>query len=479
MSSSDDRLEALRKAIGRRGDAARPDIVTRIHDKGRLTASERMHLLADPESSVPYGTIAATDPTAEYQPWVAETGGLDAICAIDGQPTVISTTNYSDSGGGYGAARIGRLLALAREHCWPVVAFVDGGGSRAKHPRAGLGHIELSGAIGAYTIFDGMAELSGWVPTISIVSGPSFAGHASIAGFSDIVIATRGSAIGMGGPPMVEAALGKRLTPQELSSAEMQHKNGGIELLVGDEPTAVAAAKSCLTYWHDTADSGPAEHETWDNPILGDEPYDMLDVIHALFDAESFLHLREPFAPAVVAGFARLGGRSIGILATNPKHDGGTIDELGAQKISRHIELCNAWQLPIVSLIDTQGTCTRFVAKDKTVTREPGQSRMHARCINTHQRREVPLLSVQLRHGRGLAPALLTGYSSGTSVPALALAWHCVELNRADGYALVRDANAFDDIIEPAQTRERLLRILKLLPKMARRKHKHHAIDSW
>ncbi len=112
MSSSDDRLEALRKAIGRRGDAARPDIVTRIHDKGRLTASERMHLLADPESSVPYGTIAATDPTAEYLPWVAETGGLDAICAIDGQPTVISTTNYSDSGGGYGAARIGRLLAL-------------------------------------------------------------------------------------------------------------------------------------------------------------------------------------------------------------------------------------------------------------------------------------------------------------------------------------------------------------------------------
>jgi len=139
-------------------------------------------------------------------------------------------------------------------------------------------------------------------------------------------------------------ALGKRLTPQELSSAEMQHANGGIELLVGDEP------------------------------------YDMLDVIHALFDAESFLHLRAPFAPAVVVGFARLGGRSIGILATNPKHDGGTIDEFGAQKISRHIELCNAWQLPIVSLIDTQGTCTRFVAKDKTVTREPGPSRMHARC---------------------------------------------------------------------------------------------------
>ena len=478
MSRSSDRLEALRKAVGERRDAARPDIVTRIHDKGRMTAAERMQLLADPGSSVPYGRIAAAGLDAAEPPWVAETGGLDAICTIDGQPAVISSTDYSDSGGGYGAARIGRLLALAKQHRWPLVAFVDGGGSRARHPRAGLGHIELSGAIGPYTVFDGMAELSGWVPTISIVSGPSFAGHASIAGFSDIVIATRDSAIGMGGPPMVEAALGKRLTPQELSSAEMQYANGGIEVLVADETTAVATAKRCLAYWQDSGDPDQNQ-ETWHNPVQEDEPYDMLQVIDNLVDADSFLQLRAPFARSVIVGLARLGGRSIGILSTNPRHHDGIIDEFGAQKLSRHIELCNAWQLPIVSLIDTQGTCNRWVAKDKSVTFEPGQSRMHARCINAHQRREVPLLAVQLRHGRGLAPALLTGYSTGVSVPPLALAWHSVELNRADGYALVRDANAFDDIIEPDDTRARLLRVLKLLPKMPRPAQKPHAVDSW
>lgn len=479
MSGADDRLQALRRARGARLDAARPEIVTRIHGNGRLTARERLERLMDPGSEVPYGTIAAANPDPAEDPWVAETGGVDALCAIDGHPAVVSTTDYSDSGGGYGAARIGRLLALAREHRWPVVAFVDGGGSRARHPRAGLGHVELSGAFGPYTIFDGMAELSGWVPTVSIVSGPSFAGHASIAGFSDVVIATADSAIGMGGPPMVEAALGKRLTPRELSSAEMQLANGGIELLVEDEPAAVEMAKRCLAYWHDEADVAAATSESWTNPVPGEGSYDMADLIDALVDPGSFLELRAPFAPAVQVGFARLGGRSIGVLATNPAHDGGRIDELGAQKISRHVELCDAWQLPIVALIDTLGTTTRWVARDRSVSVEAGQSRMHMRCILAHQTRQVPLLAVQVRHGRGVAPALLTGYSTGASVPAVVLGWHSVELSRADGFALVRDANAFDDIIEPDQTRARLMRVLRLLPRGRERSAKHRSVDSW
>jgi acetyl-CoA carboxylase carboxyltransferase component len=338
--------------------------------------------------------------------------------------------------------------------------------------------VELSGAIGPYTVFDGMAELSGWVPSISIVSGPSFAGHASIAGFSDVVIATRGSAIGMGGPPMVEAALGKRLTPQELSSAEMQLDNGGIELLVEDERAAVDAARRCLAYWHDEGSDSSADG-SWQSPVPQTGPYDMSDVVEALFDEHSFLSLRAPFAPGVLAGFARLGGRSVGVLATNPAHDAGMIDESGAQKIHRHVELCDAWGLPVVALIDTMGTRTRWVAKDKSVSLTPGLSRMHLRCVVAHQSRQVPLLAVQLRHGRGLAPVLLTGYSTGASVPPVVLAWHSVELNRADGFALVRDANAFDDVIEPAQTRERLLRLLRLLPPSGGRSAKHRSVDSW
>ena len=477
MTASRDRLEALRRAKQARADGARPEIVTRIHARGRLTAKERLALLMDADSDVPFGSIAAAQPENAETPWVAETGGLDALCRIGGHPAVVSTTDYSDQGGGYGAARIGRLLALARQHRWPVVAFVDGGGSRAQHPRAGKGHVELSGAIGPYTVFDGMAELSGWVPTISIVSGPSFAGHASIAGFSDVVIATADSAIGMGGPPMVEAALGKRLTPRELSSAEMQLAGGGIELIVADEPAAITMARRCLAFWHER-DVAPAEAARGSCPVPGQDGYDVFEVIAALFDTGSWLQLRAPFAPSVAVGFARLGGRAVGVIASNPAHEAGIIDDLAAQKISRHVELCDAWQLPLVVLVDTQGTQSRWVEKDKQVHMQPGLSRMHARCIVAHQSRQVPLVSLQLCHGRGLAPALMTGYSTGASVPVAQLAWPYVELGRADGYAMVRDANAFDDIVEPAATRQTLLRLVGMLPRVERNA-KRRPVDSW
>jgi acetyl-CoA carboxylase carboxyltransferase component len=455
-----------------------------VHAGGKLTARERLTLLMDSSSDVAYGTIAAVDPRADPESnigrWVAESGGLDALCTIDGQPAVVSTTDYTDRGGGYGAARLGRLFALANERRWPLVLFVDGGGSRARHPRSTMGHIELSGPIGPFTVFDGMAELSGWVPTISIVSGPSFAGHASMAGFSDIVIATRGSAIGMGGPPMVEAALGKKLTPQELASAEMQYDNGGIELIVDDEPAAVAVAKRCLGYWRDES-SGAASRDAHRiaNLVPNDGPYDIHPVINALVDADSFIELRAPYAASIVTGFARMDGRSIAIIASNPAIDDGAIDELTAQKIMRHVELGDAWELPIVVLVDTIGTTTRWVDRDGTVTREPGQSRMHMRALIAHQARTVPLFSVQLRKGRGLAPALMTGYNTGASVPALGVAWPSVELNRADGWAMVRDANAFDDVIEPAATRTMIVRLLRLLPRDMSRKVKKRPVDSW
>lgn len=480
-------LEQLRRARNELSDAARPDIVTRIHKTGKLTARERMALLMDPDSDIPYGTIAAVDPGALEDadsaagPWIAETGGLDAICTIGGQPAIVSTTDYTDHGGGYGAARLGRLMALALERRWPLVAFVDGGGSRARHPRVGQGHIELSGAIGPFSLFDGMAELSGWVPTITIVSGPSFAGHASLAGFSDVVIATQGSSIGMGGPPMVEAALGQRLTPHELSSAQMQHDAGGIELLVEDESAAVAAARRLLEYWHESSpDSGAGNQAADIDDLVPEEgPYAVEPVIEALVDKDSFLELRAPYARSVVVGVARLGNRSVGVIASNPEVDDGLIDDLAAQKISRHVELCDAWELPIITLIDTAGTTTRWEARDGSATVEPGQSRLHMRCLVTHQCRDVPLMSVQLRKGRGIAPALMAGYSTGKRVPAFVGAWPSAELNRGDGYAMVRDANAFDDIIEPSATREVLRRLLTSLPRVLDRSEKKRPVDSW
>ena len=175
------------------------------------------------------------------------------------------------------------------------------------------------------TLFDGMAELSGWVPTV--LRGPSFAGRQPRWVF-DIVITARGSAIGMGGPPMVEAAR-PHSPPQELAGVEMHELTGGIDLLVDDEPTAIELAKQYLSYLQDS--SGGQAHPSAESvaelvPESG--PYDIYPVINAIFDNESILELRPKFASSVVTALARIEGRTVGVIANNPNVNDGIITEM-------------------------------------------------------------------------------------------------------------------------------------------------------
>ena len=472
-----DDIRDLEAARGRLRDAARPDIVQRVHGTGKLTARERMRLLLDPASEVEYGSIAARSAEGE---WVPEAGGVDFVGTVDGRPVIASSTDYTDHGGGYGAGRLGRLFALAYEQRWPLVLFVDGGGSRARHPRSGMGHVETSGPIGRFSFLDGVPELSGWAPVVAIVSGPSFAGHASIAGFSDFLISTPGSSIGMGGPPMVEAALGHRLTPNELAGSEMHERAGGIDLLVEDEAAAVAATKRYLSYYDNERDEGTAPDVDLDALAPdADAPCDMHGIVRAVCDAGSVFELRARFAPALLTCLARIGGRSVGVLANQPLVDDGVIDHAAATKIARFVELCNAYEYPMLALIDTPGCVANWDLKGQAPAVEPGLTRWHARPLVAHQQRTVPLVSVQVRRGRGLGPALMTGVSTTRGVPALRLGWPGVEIGRRDGYSAVVDHNAFDDVIAPRETRERAERLLRLFGKPTARARKKHPIDTW
>lgn len=470
-------IDALHAAQKMRTDAARPDIVKRVHTSGRLTARERLQLLLDEDSATEYGTIAGKTPDGE---WIPETGGLDFVGTIEGQAVIASATDYTDRGGGYGAGRLGRLFTLAHEQRWPLALFVDGGGSRARHPRAGLGHVEFSGPIGRFTIFDGNAELSGWVPTVAIVSGPSFAGHASLAAFSDFVIATKGSSIGLGGPPMVEAALGIRLSASELAGAEMQEATGGIDLLVDDDPAAVTAARKYLAYYQDHDSGRPAETASHLNSLVPDEGrYDMYPVIEALVDADSLFELRPRFAESVITALARIEGRTVGVLGNQPLVADCAIDNDGATKITRFVELCDAYEYPLISLIDTPGCVATWQHKGETTAIEPGITRWHARPIIAHQNRTVPIFSVQVRRGYGLGPSLMRGYSSARGVPALCLAWPTVEVGRHDGFSSIQYSTAIDDVVAPGQTRDRIAKVLRHLKRRVEREEKKHPLDSW
>ena len=482
-------INALNAAKATRLDANRPEAVARVRHTAKLTARERMTALLDPGTEVEFGSMAALDAEGG---WVAEAGGVDFVGSIDGHRVIASSTDYTDHGGGYGAGRLERLFGLAHQHRWPVVFFVDGGGSRARHPRVGRGDLELNGAFGPFQLFDGMAELSGWVPTIAIVSGPSFAGHASLAGFSDFVIGTHGSSIGMGGPPMVEAALGLKLSHNALAGVEMHEGTGGIDLLVPDEPTAIAAARRYLSFHHDQPfqhdqPRGPGQPEALASStataiaglVAVEGPYDMAPVIEALVDADSFFELRPAFARSVITGFARLNGHSVGVLASQPLVAGGLIDELAAVKVNRFVELCDAYEFPLVVLLDSDGCVTTWTDPDGQTRTEPGVSRWHTRPIVAHQHRSVPLFSVQIRRARGMSAHVLAGSPNARSVPALALAWPTVELGHVDGFAAIRNANAFDDVIDPAETRQRIARLLDYLPRRQDRAAKKHPVDTW
>lgn len=470
-----ERIKALLQAREGQRDAARPEVVTRLHADGKMTARERVFALLDPDSAVEYGSIAAQ--TAEGD-WIAEAGGVDFVGSIDGHPVVASSTDYTDHGGGYGAGRLSRLFSLAHEQRWPVVLFVDGGGSRARHPRAGLGHIETTGPIGRLNLLEGVAELSGWAPTVAIVSGPSFAGHASLAGFSDFVIATRGSSIGMGGPPMVEAALGKQLSASELAGVEMHDTAGGIDLLVDSESEAIAAARQYLSYCHDLA-GGKASSVDLDSLAPDAETYDMRPILRALCDEDSLFELRPNFATSLITTLARIDGQTVGVLANQPQVHGGAIDVPAASKISRFVELCNAYEYPMLAVIDTPGCVATWQSKGEPAVTEPGLTRGHARALMAHQQRTVPLMSIQIRRGRGLGAALMNGVGSTRGVSALKLAWPGVELGHRDGFSTVTDHNAFDDVIAPGETRERLVRMLHYLNRPPPRTTKKHPIDSW
>ena len=464
-------IEALRAAKVRQFDAARPDIVTRVNDGGKMTARQRVDALLDPDSAVEFGSIAAQSVDGE---WIAEPGGVDFVGTAQGHPLITSSTDYTDRGGGYGAGRLGRLFATAYERRWPMVLFVDGGGSRARHARAGMGHIELSGPIGRFSLFDGPAELSGWVPMIAIVSGPAFAGHASLAGFSDFLISTPGSAIGMGGPPMVEAALGQKLSPNELAGAEMHEQKGGIDLLVKDEQTAIQAAIDYLKFYNEPVIAAVA-------PLNGDlnsSRADLHRVIDGIVDGGSFFPLRPGFAQAVVTGLARVAGRTVGILANDRQIQAGAINESAAVKIHRFVELCNAYGYPIISLVDSDQCLIENPEKDEK-GHVPGLSRWHTRAIRAHQQRTVPLIAIQIGRGAGLVLPLMVGVSTSRGIPLAKLAWPEVTIGERDGFFAMVDHNAFDDVIEPGETRTRIVRLLRLLPTSLKPQNKQHWLDTW
>jgi len=422
-----DDLRRLRERLAFTDDAARPEAVTRRHALGLRTARENLADLCDADSFIEYGALAvAAQATRRSEAeLIAQTpadGMVTGIGAVNGAlfgperaRTVVLAYDATVLAGTQGMRnhqKTDRLLGIALDQRLPVVLFAEGGGGRP-------GDTDMPIVAGLHVgTFAAMARLSGRVPTIGIAAGRCFAGNAALLGCCDLIIATRGSNIGMGGPAMVEGGGLGRFAPEAIGPAEVQHANGVIDLLVDDEAQAVVAARRCLAFFQGRVapvPSTPPERLREALPTSRSRSYDSRAVLQGLADEGSVVWLREGFGLGIHTALARFDGRAVGVLVNNPQHLGGAIDPDAADKASRFMRWCDAHGLPLLSLVDTPG----FMVGPEVEAR--AQVRHVSRLFVVAAALRVPFFSVVLRKGFGLGAMGMT--AGGFHAPGFTVAW--------------------------------------------------------
>jgi len=375
---------------------------------GMRTARENIADLCDPDSFVEYGALAVA---AQSRRRTADDlmrntpadGMVTGIGCINGQRVVVMAYDFTVLAGTQGMRnhqKTDRMLSVALQNKLPVVLFAEGGGGRP-------GDVDLAIVAGLnLATFASFARLNGRVPVVGVVAGRCFAGNAALLGCSDVIIATRGSNIGMGGPAMVEGGGLGLFKPEQIGPSEVQHGNGVIDVLVDDEPQAVATARHYLSFFQGPAHSWQAPPADALRDVVPENRlrvYDTRAAMQSLADSNSLLHLRTGFGVGIHTALARIAGRPLGIMANNPLHLGGAIDADAADKAARFMQLCNAHGLPIVSLVDTPGF---MVGPDTEAT---AQVRHVSRLFVAAAHLRVPLFGVVLRKGYGLGAMAMTG----------------------------------------------------------------------
>jgi acetyl-CoA carboxylase carboxyltransferase component len=495
-------------------DGRRPDAVARRRATGQRTARENVDDLCDPGSFVEYGPLAVAaqrrrrtlDELVERTP---ADGLIAGVGRVDGTPTIVMSYDYTVLAGTQGFQnhrKKDRLFELAQRLRAPVVFFTEGGGGRP-------GDTDAPGVSGLDTMaFHLFARLSGLVPLVGVASGRCFAGNAAILGCCDVVIATENSNIGMGGPAMIEGGGLGVYEPEQVGPFAVQVDNGVVDIGVPDERQAVVAARKYLSYFNGDATSWECADQESLRALVPENRlrvYDIRRVIEGLADTGSVLELRAGFGVGMVTALARVEGRAIGVIANNPSHLGGAIDAPAADKAARFMQLCDAFDLPILLLCDTPGFMVGPAAEETGLVRHV--SRMFVNGANL----AVPFFTIIVRKGYGLGAQAMAGGSFKS--PQFVVAWPTGEVGGMGlegavklGFRRELDAiedpaerqrafdemverayehgkalNAathfeFDDVIDPADSRRWITTALAAAPRPSRRSDKKRPnVDTW
>jgi acetyl-CoA carboxylase carboxyltransferase component len=356
------------------------------------------------------------------------------------------------------------------------------------------------------------AKLSGLVPVVGVVSGYCFAGNAAMLGVCDVIIATKNASIGMGGPAMIEGGGLGVYHPAEVGPVSFQSPNGVIDILVEDEEEATAVAQKYLSYFQGAVTSWEAPDQRLLRRAIPENRlrvYDIRNVIDLLADEGSVLEIRRDFGVGMITAFIRIEGKPFGLIANNPKHLGGAIDADAGDKAARFMQLCDAFDIPLISLCDTPGFMVGPEAEKTAIVRHV------ARMFVTGASLTVPLFGIVLRKGYGLGAQSMIG--GGFHASFFTVAWPTGEFGGmglegyvrlgfrkemeaiadpverekyyqdkvaqlyANGKAVsIASVLEIDEVIDPAETRDWIMAGLRSVPTPEKRTHrKRPCIDTW
>lgn len=451
-------LAYLRSRRARTEDAARPDAVARRHASGGRTARENLADLVDPDSFTEYGrfAIAAQRHRRNVEDLIDRTpadGLIGGTARVNGLPCAVLSYDYTVLAGTQGALghhKKDRLFEIIERLRLPTVFFAEGGGGRpgdTDYPTVSSLNVR------AFALW---AALSGLVPRIAIVKGRCFAGNAVIAGCSDLIVATEDASIGMGGPAMIAGGGLGDVAPDDVGPISTQEPNGVVDVVVADEAEAVAVTKRLLGYFEGavpSASAGPAPDQTALRTMVPERArraYLVDPIIETLCDTDSVTFLRRRFAPEMVTALGRIEGRPVGIIANNTRVMAGAITAPAADKAARFLQLCEAFGLPVVSLIDCPGYMVGPAAEAEALVRRGSRFLVAGAALT------VPLIAVVLRRGYGLGAQAMAGGS--LHEPLLTVAWPGAHLGPMglEGAVRLGLRKELDAIADPDEREERV-----------------------
>ena len=488
--------------LGRKRDAALqmggPEKVARQHQQGKLTARERISLLLDPGTFEEYGLLAThRSHRREMADKITPTDGvITGFGKIDGRPAGVVAEDFTVLGGSVGLThgmKKVRIVEIATREKVPVVWLLDGAGARAE---------EFIGE-GLPAVFHHLkiARLSGVAPQVGVVMGPC-AGDSSLVGsLLEFIIMVKGHGmLAAGGPPVVLSATGEKVTKEELGGPQIHCRISGVaDNQAEDDGGAIRMAKKYLSYLPSNAWQYPPSIESSDDPDRREEellhilpekpkrPHDMKRIIRCVADRDSFFEIKPDFAPMMVTGFARMEGHPVGIIANQPIVYAGAITAKAAQKERHFIDLCSAYHLPLLFLVDVPGVMTGPQAEKE------GALRFGLAVAYSLAWADVPKVTVVIRKAFGFGGCAMCGFGAKQT---LTLAWPTVDFGSipvdsgvlaaySAQLAAAKDPEALrkeleekyleycgpypaagifniDDVIDPRETRPRVIRAFRL-----------------